>query len=235
VAFGSDEFERMRRDSACPTPASTDTHPREQHESPGTTASKGERVKLPIALTGPTGLAALFTFVLLGTVGAAKAHATACGAPSFAAARTYAAGSSPTAVVVADFNGDARLDMAVANQSSANVSVLLGNGDGTLQAAVQYFADAVPRALAVGDFNGDSKPDLAATNFGSGVAVLLGNGDGTFAAAVEYGAGTVPLSIAVADFNGDSKADLVVANAYSDNVSILLGNGNGTFRDAVNY
>ena len=52
------------------------------------------------------------------------------------------------------------------SQTSAadNVSVLLGNGDGTFQAAVNYAAGATPTSVAVGDFNGDGKPDLAVAN-----------------------------------------------------------------------
>ena len=78
--------------------------------------------------------------------------------------------------------------------SSGTVSVLLGNGDGTFQAAVNYGAGTNPNSVAVGDFNGDGKPDLAVANGGSNtVSVLLGNGDGTFQAAVTYGAGSEPV------------------------------------------
>ena len=116
------------------------------------------------------------------------------------------------------------------------MSVLLGNGNGTFQAAVNYGAGSSPYSVAVGDFNGDGKADLAVANDGSNnVSVLLGNGNGTFQAAVNYAAGTYPCSVAVGDFNGDGKADLAVANYDSNNVSVLLGNGNGTFQAAVNY
>ena len=80
-----------------------------------------------------------------------------------------------------DFNGDGKSDLVVANQYSSNVSILLGNGDGTFAAAVNYAA-ADPLSVAVGDFNGDGKSDLAVANSGSNtVSILLGNGDGTFA------------------------------------------------------
>ena len=105
----------------------------------------------------------------------------------------YAAGTHPLSVAVGDFNGDGKPDLAVANQRSNTVSVLLGNGDGTFQAAVNYGADRNPNSVAVGDFNGDGKPDLAVANLNSDtVSVLLGKGDGTFHAAVIYGAGAEP-------------------------------------------
>ena len=50
----------------------------------------------------------------------------------------YGAESAPTSVAVGDFNGDGKLDLAVANYGSSNVSILLGNGDGTFKAAVNY-------------------------------------------------------------------------------------------------
>src|SRR6476620_10807419 len=90
-----------------------------------------------------------------------------CGIPhmslaiEFAPPKIYAAGTSPTAVAVADFNGDGQPDIAVANSGSGNVSILLNNGDGTLRGPVNFNAGAVPQAIAVGDFNGDDKLDLA--------------------------------------------------------------------------
>jgi len=149
--------------------------------------------------------------------------------------------SDGVSVAVGDFNGDGKLDLAVANISLGNpgpisVSVLLGNGDGTFQPAVNYSAGSYPSSVTVADFNGDGKLDLAVANNGSNnVSILLGNGDGTFQPAVDYSAGSNPSSVTVADFNGDGKLDLAVANNGSNNVSILLGNGDGTFQPAVEY
>src|SRR2546429_106496 len=79
---------------------------------------------------------------------------------TFQPAVNYGAGASPHAVVVSDFNGDGKVDLAVANAGAGSVSVLLGKGDGTFQAAVNYGAGASPYAVVVGDFNGDGKADL---------------------------------------------------------------------------
>lgn len=149
-----------------------------------------------------------------------------------------------SSVAVGDFNMDGKLDLAVVNATTLNVSILLGNGEGTFQTAVNYPVGLVAFSLLVADFNGDGKLDLAVgdiTNNGpSNVSILLGNGDGTFQTAVSYIAGANNGSnwLAAGDFNGDGRLDLVVGNLGSNasgNVSILLGDGDGTFQPAVNY
>jgi hypothetical protein len=128
---------------------------------------------------------------------------------------------------VGDFNGDGKLDLAVANRgtfpyTNSSVSILLGKGDGTFLPPVNYAAGIHPSSVAVGDFNGDGKLDLAVVSSGT-VRVLLGNGDGTFQTNnVSYVPGIGPWPVAVGDFNGDGHPDLAVANSYSNNVSILL-------------
>jgi hypothetical protein len=129
-------------------------------------------------------------------------------------------------VAVGDFNGDGIQDLAVANWGSNTVSVLLGNGDGTFQAARNFAAGSHPSSVAVGDFNGDGIQDLAVAESG-GVSVLLGNGDGTFEAAHSFAAGG-PDSVLVGDFNRDGIQDLAVVSPFG--VRVLLGNGDGTFQ-----
>jgi hypothetical protein len=171
-------------------------------------------------------------FILLGN-----------GDGTFQAAVGYQVGFSPTAVAVADFNGDGKLDLAVTNAGTeccpgGSVSILLGNGDGSFQPQVLYKVGAGPTSVAVGDFNGDGKPDLVVTNRGNdlgNISVLLNHGDGTFAPQVTYAAGDHPASVAVGDFNADGKLDLAVADSSSNTVSILLGDGNGVFQPAVDY
>ena len=92
--------------------------------------------------------------------------------------------------MAADFNGDGRTDLAVANSGTNDVSVLLSNGDGTFQNQVRYAVGDYPIALVAGDFTGDGRTDLAVANAGSyDVSVLLGNGDGTFQNQVRYAVG----------------------------------------------
>jgi uncharacterized protein (TIGR03437 family) len=147
-----------------------------------------------------------------------------------------AADMNPVALATGDFNGDGRLDIAVANFAGGDVSVLLGNGDGTFQAAVNYTVGQNPAAIAAADFNGDGKTDLAVVNSGDDtLSILFGNGSGAFGAAVAYSAGSVPCSLAPGDFNGDGVIDLAVANCAGSNISIFSGNAGGTFQPAANY
>jgi hypothetical protein len=161
---------------------------------------------------------------------------------SFAAPVPYTVGGSPYSPVVADFNGDGKLDLAVANSGDGTVSVLLGNGDGTFQAAAPpYTVGTTPVSIAVGDFNHDGCPDLAVANLNSSnVSVLLNkcDGSGTFNAAVPYTiTGSAPRSIAAGDFNHDGYPDLAVAD-NNGSVWVLLNDGTaspGTFGTPVSY
>jgi hypothetical protein len=133
------------------------------------------------------------------------------------------AGKELDGVVVGDFNGDGKLDLAVTDYTLNAVLVLLGNGDGTFQAPISMAVGDAPAGMVVGDFNDDGKLDLATANYGDGtVTLLLGNGDGTFkpSSGSPYIVGNSPYVIVAADFNGDGKLDLAVNS--SSGVSILL-------------
>ena len=155
---------------------------------------------------------------------------------SFAPAQHFAAGSTPTTVTNADFDGDDKMDLAAQNFDTDNVSVLLGNGDGTFQDKTDFTVGDGPTAVISADFNSDELADLAVSNQNSNnVSVLLGNGDGTFRGKSDLAVGTAPTSVANGDFDGDGDADLAVSNSASNNVSVLLGNGDGTFGAAQPY
>jgi len=149
----------------------------------------------------------------------------------------YSVGNTPLSVAVGDFNGDGKLDLAVANLLEPNgrpgkISVLLGNGDGTFQKQVTYKAVDELLHVAVGDFNGDGKPDLAVVGFSSSgkQAVLLGNGDGTFQPPIKVPAVHRASRVVIGDLNGDGKPDLVMASQDNKRAIITrLGNGDGTF------
>jgi hypothetical protein len=147
----------------------------------------------------------------------------------------YLPRTSPGLAVEGDFDGDGKTDLAinvapVCNSTchgTNNISLLLGNGDGTFQAPKAVISEN--GSLAAADLNGNGKLDLVVGN--SSVAqIFLGNGDGTFSSASAYVV-TLPLSpggsanaISIADFNLDGKLDMAPGGA------MLLGNGDGTFQ-----
>lgn len=162
----------------------------------------------------------------------------------------------PTAVVhglqsvaVADFNGDADPDLAVAHEDPYKLAILVGGAGGTFGAPtdIPLGSHSNPLAVKAADFNGDGDPDLATANEGSSdgttpgwVSILLGGAGSSFSAPASYGAGFKPQDIAIADFNGDNDPDIAIANETgstigSGNVSVLLGSTGGTFTGPVNY
>ena len=153
-----------------------------------------------------------------------------CNPVGFAAAINFGAGTNPTAVAVGDFNRDGIQDVAVANQSSNNVSILLGNGSGSFNGATNFGAGGSPVSVAVGDFNRDGIQDLVAGNpFSGNISILLGDGSGGFSAPTSFGADAFPSFVVVGDFNRDGKPDLAVLPQNGTGVSILVGDGAGNF------
>ena len=154
---------------------------------------------------------------------------------SFSHSNTYRLGENATTATLADFNGDGKLDVAVANQGAGAVMVFLGNGNGSLQSPVSYRATLSAFGIAAADLNGDGHPDLAVSGGDNRLAILLNNGNGTFATPVNYVIGFEPTQLAIADLNRDGKLDLVVCTAGSQAISVLQGNGDGTFGTATSY
>jgi hypothetical protein len=137
----------------------------------------------------------------------------------------------PVSVTIGDFNGDGKLDLAIANFNSSTVAILLGNGDGTFQFPLDYATGKQPSNVLAEDLNGDGTLDLVAANQNdSTVSILLGNGDGTFRPRVDYSMPISPILMIAGDFDGDGKLDLAVAAAVGNTVALLLGNGDGTFQ-----
>jgi hypothetical protein len=150
-------------------------------------------------------------------------------------------GTQATYAVTGDFNGDGKPDVAVANNFSNDVSVLIGDGAGSLGAPATFAVGFRPDSIVTGDFNGDGNLDLATGNGSNGfgfstVSILLGDGKGSFSASTSYSLGNQSLtkSIATGDLNADGKLDIVTANQASGTVTILMGNGAGGFGSPTN-
>jgi hypothetical protein len=158
--------------------------------------------------------------------------------------------ASQSNLVAADFNGDGKLDLALAltpfytgSNVTSTVMVLLGNGDGTF--GLPNIAITAPAVLtiAAGDFNNDGVPDLAiASSLGqtsSSVSILLGKGDGTFTAGATAPLASVGYALTTADFNLDGKLDVAVSTlnptSPQGGLAILLGTGDGGFQPPISY
>jgi hypothetical protein len=143
--------------------------------------------------------------------------------------------------VIADFNGDGKLDIVTVENSFTGgaLRLFLGNGDGTFTSTADttfYSGYLSYSSLAVGDFNGDGKLDVVVVGGGPSQAyVLLGNGDGTFGPAAGFGSLNQTYGVAVGDFNGDGKLDVAWTDSGSSSVAVLFGNGDGTFQPQVEW
>ena len=137
---------------------------------------------------------------------------------------------APASIAFADFNGDSKTDMAVANFGFSTVSIYLGNGSGGFGPKQTFPSAFGAQSIAVGDFKNDTKLDLAVADwFNHQVALSLGAGDGTFGAPTRFAIGLGPSQIAAADFNGDNKLDIASANFFDNAIAIFLGDGTGGF------
>lgn len=139
-------------------------------------------------------------------------------------------GKAPRSVVLGDFNEDGRLDIAVTNSGSANVSVLLNNGDGTFAAPALFATGKQPGKMQAADVNGDGFEDLVMITARNQLSILPGTGTGAFGAPTALNTGGVkPVDFLFKDFNDDGVSDIAIAHAGSNNVTILQANADLSF------
>jgi hypothetical protein len=142
-----------------------------------------------------------------------------------------------------DFNGDGKLDLAIAGnpviagnpledgKTANGVWVALGNGDGTFQQPVRYSTTNQALNVYVADVNGDGKLDLVT----DGICTLYGNGDGTFTSGPCTSGDLSGSLTAMADFDGDGTLDFATYSGFDTELSIYPGSSTGTFGAPWNY
>ena len=146
--------------------------------------------------------------------------------------------SNPSSIAIGDYNGDLRKDIAVMNDGTQSVDMMLGDGKGTFtpQTDVGFRFAMAPFLVSAGDFNNDRRSEIVvAYEDHDNVDVLRAYDTGSFRRPMPYSTRTGPQSVAVGDFNNDSRLDIVVANSADKSVSVLLGNGSGSFANQIPY
>jgi VCBS repeat protein len=145
-------------------------------------------------------------------------------------------GTAPSAVELADLNHDGKLDAAVANSESDNVTILLGDGKGGFNPAAgsPFAAGHNPNDLAIGDVNNDGNLDLAFANHDTTyLTVLIGDGKGAFKPAsgspFTVQSKPHPHGVVIADFNSDGWADLATDDWQNNRVTVIFNDGKGSF------
>ncbi|MGA8151637.1 MAG: FG-GAP-like repeat-containing protein [Terriglobales bacterium] len=167
----------------------------------------------------------------------------------------YTAGAWLIGLSVADVNGDGKNDLVVTDQQAGGLTVLLGNGDGTVQGSptLSYAFGGGPNTGSIShsnpallaDFNGDGQFDAMVPDYLLNFIYLQGYGDGSFRSGLNYYsqpmASGLPTSVELAsgDFNGDGRPDFVVGNAniggFESGISVFLSDPDGSMQLGVNY
>lgn len=126
------------------------------------------------------------------------------------------------------------MDLAVGHApltSGADITILLGNGDGSFRTAATYNVSGGVDSIASADLNRDGRLDLAVAN-GHAITIFIGNGDGSFRQQPDLPISGIGQMLRVADMNGDGFPDLVLAD---ERLSVFLNHGDGTFESALDF
>ncbi|MEA2238272.1 MAG: hypothetical protein QOC81_2996 [Thermoanaerobaculia bacterium] len=151
-----------------------------------------------------------------------------------------AVGYESSSIVAADFNGDENPDLLLAGSLGNEVTVLLGNPNGTFSAPM-FFIPGNSSGVVVSDFDRDGKLDFLIPDPEiSALAYVRGTGDGTFATYRAFHTDSVvPVlwpglrtgGAVTADMNNDGEPDVVVMQRHPDvlpfDLGVLLNDGTG--------
>ena len=142
---------------------------------------------------------------------------------------TYGVGKNPIAIVSANLDTQALVDLAVVNGDDNTVSVMINQVGGFfIRKDVPVGGD--PRSIVAGDVDEDGNPDLVVGNrVGQSVTILRNDGFGGFSFFLDLFVGHPIESVAVTDLDGDTDLDLLTANDNVNTISVFLNGGRGTF------
>lgn len=148
----------------------------------------------------------------------------------------FNAGTNPTHFDLGDFNRDGEIDIIVVNTSSNQISLLLGDGNGSFSLYQSYNLGFSPQLVKVGNFNGDNYLDLIIARSNS-LRVFAGNRDLTFNEISSIPTPFKTEGLILADFNNDNISD-IAADFYDGSfweLRVYLGQGGGSFTQSQSF
>lgn len=163
--------------------------------------------------------------------------ASAPSSPTWQSRKAFGASLRPYFIHGGDLDEDGMPDIALPNEDSNNVSVMLNtSGDGDFDVRNEYGVGLTPSSIYGDDFDNDGYQDLATADIASGtMSVLMNDGDGTFAPRVPHAAGLSCRQVHGGDFDGDNDVDLCTTDNGNGEVYLFYNNGDGTFATGVTY
>jgi len=168
------------------------------------------------------------TLVLAGTLSAGVAAADIAFHP--AERRDVATGAAPSALGVADLDGDGRPDIATGNFTGSSISILLSRPNRAFALRTDYPLTAGPTTLVAVDLDGDGFTDLVAVGWPSSTLTVLRNdGSGHFTVGAPIVLAAEPTGLAAGDWNEDGRIDLAIAHQGPGEIGLLFGDGAGGF------
>ena len=146
--------------------------------------------------------------------------------------------SQPSAIRLADLDGDGRLDLVVGAGTGTRLLLFFQQpspaATGTFASPVALEMGAAPVAVAAGDLTGAGQLDLVVTTAdGRAVVLLHDTTPGSYLPGVSYPAGLYPVAVEIADFDGDGSPDLLMADGNGSLLVMTQQGGGGAFDPVV--